>query len=261
MLFRSIEIKNGIYFEKIEITRPFIKLVGESSNKTIISYYDFANDKMIDGSRRGTFRSYTVLVNTNNITIENLTIQNTASPRVEVGPSIALYAEGNNLYFKNIKIMSHQDTLFIGPLPPTPINPNDISSFVGPTEFSKRENGYQHYENCYICGDIDFIFGSGTAFFSHCHVEIVDTNEAYCTAPSTPEGQEFGFVFDRCLFSGKNTNENCGYLARPWRNYAKTIFSFCKYDSTINQNKFHDWGKVESHLTTSFIEYESNYIN
>ncbi len=57
-----IYIKNGIYKERVEITTDNITLIGESANDTIITYDYHASMLMKDGSKRGTFRSYTFLV-------------------------------------------------------------------------------------------------------------------------------------------------------------------------------------------------------
>ena len=72
---------------------------------------------MEDGSKRGTFRSYTFFVNANNFSAFNLTFENSAGFGKKVGQAIAVYAEGDNLIFKNCRMLGHQDTLFTGPLP------------------------------------------------------------------------------------------------------------------------------------------------
>lgn len=72
---------------------------------------------MPDGSKRGTFRSYTFLVYANNFSASNITFENSAGFGDNVGRAIAVYAEGDNITFKHCKILSHQDTLFTGPLP------------------------------------------------------------------------------------------------------------------------------------------------
>lgn len=73
----TIYIKDGLYKEKLVIPSwvKNVQLVGESAEGTIITYDDHANiDKM------GTFRTYTVKVEGNDITFKNLTIENNAAP-------------------------------------------------------------------------------------------------------------------------------------------------------------------------------------
>ena len=45
-----IAIKNGRYYEKLAITKPFITLIGESADKTIITYDTVADTKKPDGT-------------------------------------------------------------------------------------------------------------------------------------------------------------------------------------------------------------------
>lgn len=47
----------------------------------------------------------------------NITFENSAGFGKKVGQAIAVYAEGDDLVFKNCHMLGHQDTLFTGPLP------------------------------------------------------------------------------------------------------------------------------------------------
>ena len=57
----TIFIKNGIYKERVEITANNVTLIGENANDTVITEGFYALMPMEDGSKRGTFRSYTFL--------------------------------------------------------------------------------------------------------------------------------------------------------------------------------------------------------
>lgn len=199
-----IEIAPGIYHEKLTINKPYITLrgMGESSAHTVISYDDYALDLMEDGSKRGTFRTYTLFIDTHDITLQHLTIENASGDSATHGQAIALYADGDRLMIDSCRLLGHQDTLFTGPLPEKERQPG---GFIGPKQFAPRINGRQYYKNCYICGDIDFIFGSATAYFEHCTLEsllrtkasaqsdaLSDTSafpliQGYVTAASTPK--------------------------------------------------------------------------
>ena len=113
----TIFIKNGIYKERVEIKKDNITLIGESKEHTVITEGYYALMTMPDNSRRGTFRSYTFFVNANNFQAFNITFENSAGFGKKVGQAIAVYAEGDNLTFKNCRLLGHQDTLFTGPLP------------------------------------------------------------------------------------------------------------------------------------------------
>ncbi|MFA9377746.1 MAG: pectinesterase family protein [Lachnotalea sp.] len=253
----EIFIKSGTYKERIEITRPNVTLVGEDRESTIITYDYYAKMTMEDGLARRTFRTYSVFLDGKDFTAQNLTFVNSAGLGKEVGQAIAVYAEGDLLTFKNCAFLGSQDTLFTGPLPPKVVEPG---GFTGPKEFAPRINSHQLYENCYIRGDIDFIFGSATAYFDNCEIfsqNIDHEVNGYVTAPSTPEGQEFGYIFNHCHFTSNCPDESV-YLGRPWRNFAKAVFLNCEIDAHIKKEGFHDWNKLDAHQTTYFAEY-NNY--
>lgn len=251
---REIFVKPGIYKERLEIKTDGITIRGESADNTVITYDLYANEILEDGFKRGTFRSYSVFIDADNFTAENITFENSAGLGSKVGQAIAVYAEGDNLLFRCCRLLASQDTLFTGPLPETVIEPR---GFVGPKENAPRINGRQIYEHCFIKGDIDFIFGSSTAYFESC--EIFSQNigrdiNGYVTAPSTPKDQKYGYVFESCKFTS-DCPKNSVYLGRPWRNYAKAVFLNCEYGAHIMEEGFHDWDKKESHDTMFFAEY------
>lgn len=250
---RILHILPGTYCEKLEVTLEGLILEGESAEDTIITYGDYANALMPDGEKRGTFRSYTMLVDAPRVRLENLTIENSAGPQNIVGQAIALYAEGEGIVVKNCRLLGAQDTLFTGPLPPREVEP---SGFRGPKEFAPRINGRQYYENCYICGTVDFIFGSATAYFKNCTLESLPWQEGYVTAGSSPEGQKYGYVFSHCRFVG-GASENSIYLGRPWRDYAKTVILNSYLGAHIRREGWHDWRRERAHGTTFYAEYHN----
>ena len=277
-----LKIAPGKYYEKLEIRRGnlIIEGCGASPEDTELTFDDCARKDHPDGNKYGTFRSYSVFIDAGNITVRNLTISNTSGPEDEAWQAIALYAEGNELRFENVRLCGHQDTLFTGPLPPKEIQPG---GFIGPKQFAPRINGFQYYKNCYICGNVDFIFGSATAFFDDCTIEsiprsillrskakaqtsrdkenIAETKaenksdnktetktkpeeiHGYVTAGSTPEGQEYGYTFRNCRFISKECPADSVYLGRPWRDFAKAVFTDCEIGRHIRAEGFHDWNK------------------
>ena len=254
--FGLIYIKKGCYKERLEIRVPHLTLIGEDAKLTKISMGYYARAPHDDGMKRGTFRSYTVLVDAGDVTFRNLTLENTAGTGPDIGQGLALYADGDRLVFENCRFLGCTDTLFTGPLPPKVIKKD---GFIGPKEFSPRINGRQWYYRCYIEGDVDFIFGSATAFFEEC--EIYSKNRGmdlngFTTAASTAEGQEYGYVFDRCRFTG-----DCGpksvYLGRPWRNFAKTVILRSYLGAHIFDEGWDDWSKPEAHGTIYYGEFEN----
>ena len=253
----TIFIKKGIYKERIEIRKNNITLIGEDTDETINTEGFYARMIMPDGSKRGTFRSYTFLVYADNFSASNITFENSSGFGDNVGQAIAVYAEGDIITFKHCKILGHQDTLFTGPLP---LKEKQPGGFTGPTIDGERKLVHQLYEDCFICCEIDFIFGSATAYFKNCTLFALNRNEpinSYCTAPSTYEGQAFGYVFDNCTFTG-NCPPKSVALSRPWRIHAKVVLLNCEYSDQIIDEGFTDWNKPESHETVYYAEYNGH---
>lgn len=258
-----ILVSPGSYYEKIELRKGNLSIegLGKAQSDTVVYYDDFARKDMPDGSKYGTFRSYSFFIDANNVSLKNLTISNTSGPENEAWQAIALYADGDNLLFENIRLLGHQDTLFTGPLPPKEVQPG---GFIGPKQFDARINGTHLYKNCYICGNVDFIFGSATAVFEGCEIESIPRSGAdkdvqgYVTAASTPEGQDEGYTFRNCRFVSADCPELSVYLGRPWREYAKVIFIGCEIGNHIKDEGFHDWNKPKAHETSYYAVRDSH---
>lgn len=253
----EIAVAKGIYRERLEITTPHITLSGEDAENTVIVYQDYAYDTMPDGEKRGTFRTPSVFIDTHHFTARNITFQNDAGQGDEVGQALAVYADGDVLCFENCRFLGYQDTLFTAPLPLKEMQPG---GFRGPKEFAPRINGRHLYKDCYIEGNIDFIFGGATAYFEGCELFTIRREHqdvcGYVTAASTLEGQEYGYVFNHCRFTS-NCPEQSVYLGRPWRNHAKVVIMNSELGAHICAAGWHDWNKADAWETVFFAEYHN----
>ncbi|MDP3945754.1 MAG: pectate lyase [Lutibacter sp.] len=225
----TIFIKDGIYVEKIKVHEwnTNLSLIGESKEKTIITYDDYFG-KMNLGIN-STFYTYTLLVEANDFYASNLTIQNTSG---EVGQAVALSVFSDKVVIENCNILGNQDTLYVS-----------------------GDGNRQYFKNCYIEGTTDFIFGKATALFENCIIH--SKKNSYITAAATPEGAEFGFVFKNCKLTA-DENVNAVYLGRPWRIYAKTVFINCEMGNHIKPEGWHNWSKPEAEKTAYYAEYQSS---
>lgn len=254
-------LKNGLYKEKVEIYNNNITIVGESKNMVIISNKDFYHKIMSDYNECNTFRTYTLYVGGNNITIENLTIENTATPSVKYGQAVSLHVDGNNFKGNNLIIRSAQDTLFTGPMPS-----DLIERYKGfhLDSHLKGNPSKQIYSNCLIIGDVDFIFGSATALFYKCEIHSLNNSynkfepNGYCCAPSHSIDNKFGYLFYKCNFSCDEGASRV-YLARPWRDYGNAAFIDSIYGSHIVPEGFHNWNGTNRDKTARFYEYSDRY--
>ena len=221
---KVIFVKNGIYKEKLIIPQWLqnIEICGESAEKTIITYDDHANI-----NKMGTFRTYTLKIEANAITLKNLTIENNSA---RLGQAVALHTEGDRLVFVNCRFIGHQDTIYTG-MPATRL----------------------FFKDCYICGTTDFIFGPSTAWFENCTIESLINS--YVTAASTPQEQAYGYVFNNCrLIAAEGVNEV--YLGRPWRDYGYTLFMNCDLGAHIRPEGWHHW-EQHREQTARYLEYNN----
>lgn len=260
----TIHIGEGTYRENLVISRPNLTLLGAGNDKTILVYGLYALEIMPEGDKRGTFRTASVRINTHDFTAKHLTFQNDAGRGSEVGQALALYVDGDRNYFEDCRLLGSQDTLFTAPLPLKEAQPG---GFKGPGEFKPRTQGRHFYKNCYIEGDVDFIFGSGIAYFENCTIFSLARKEpasseptdkvathGYITAASTPEEEPFGYVFKDCKL--ESDCPPCSvYLGRPWREWAKTVFLNCEMGEHIHPLGWNDWKKPHGHFY--YGEYKS----
>lgn len=221
---KVIYIKKGTYKEKLIIPQwvQNIELCGESRDETIITYDDHANI-----NHMGTFRTYTLRVDANNITFKNLTIENNAA---KLGQAVALHTQGDRLTFVNCRFLGNQDTIYTG-----------------------MEGTRLYFDHCYIEGTTDFIFGPSTAWFEQCTIHC--KANSYITAASTPQYIPYGYIFNQCHITvGDNVSKV--YLGRPWRDYGYTLFMHCKLPKQIRPEGWHHWQK-EREQTARYLEYEN----
>jgi pectinesterase len=248
-----IFIRKGIYREKVTINKSNLKIIGDSKENTCTVYDDCALKVMEDGSKMGTFRSYTLYLGGDNLYIENLTIENDAEDGNKAGQAIAVYADGDDIVLDGCRLIGHQDTLFTAPLPKAPKIPG---SFVGPSEHKIYRHHRQMYINCFIQGDIDFIFGSAEALFYNCTIHSNNRKtpiNGYIAAPSTWEHEEKGYLFLKCKFTS-DTNIASVYLARPWRPFGKAEFINCYFGEHILPEYFDYWNDEKNKETARFRE-------
>lgn len=227
----TIYIRNGIYKEKVVIpgSKTMLTMIGEDPEKTVITFDNYANRKNRFGQNMGTSGSSSVYVYANDFTAENLTFENTAG---NVGQAVALFSEGDRMIFRNCRFLGNQDTLY-----------------------THGGNSRQYYENCYIEGTVDFIFGWSTVVFNNCEIHAKRTG-GYLTAASTDQKSPHGYVFMNCKLTADPGIENV-YLGRPWRDYAQTVYIDCDMGEHINPAGWHNWGSADKEKTAYYAEYGS----
>lgn len=221
----KIYVKKGTYKEKLIVPSWLqnVEIIGEDVQNTIITNADHANM-----NNMGTFRTYTVKVEGNHITFRNITIENNAP---KLGQAVALHTEGDCLRFINCRFLGNQDTVYTG---------------VAGTRL--------YFEDCYIEGTTDFIFGPSTAWFENCTIH--SKANSYVTAASTPENIKYGYIFNNCKLTAEEGVDKV-YLGRPWRPYAYTLFMNCELGKHIVKAGWDNWRNPKNEKTARYAEYKN----
>ena len=239
-----IIVRMDEYREKVVVHKSNVRIIGEARDRTVLTWNGCAKDLDESGAEKGTFLSSTLMITGDNVEVENLTIRNDAGDGRKVGQAVAVYAAGDRGVWRNCRMIAHQDTLYCGPLR-IPNVVEDIGARQGRAEaVSRVEDGpethsRQYFEDCYIEGDVDFIFGSYRCWFEKCTL-FMGARGGWYTAANTHKAQPYGFVFHQCRLTGA-CEDGKAFLGRPWRGYARTVFLACEMDAHVAPEGFADW--------------------
>lgn len=225
---KVIFIKNGIYYEKVNISVPNVTLIGESATGTKITY-DAANplavrsaDKVgslatattygTSGSASVTITSAATNFKAANITFENSFDESTTTASNK--SAVAMKCEADQSAFVNCRFIGNQDTLY-------------------------TNKNKQYFYKCYIEGDVDFIFGGAQAVFEQCEIHSVSRSAGFATASSTLNTNNYGFLMLKCNLTSDAGLDGKVYLGRPWQpnyptNYCRAVYKNCNLGSHIN---------------------------
>ena len=227
----TVFIKKGIYKEKLflDSTKKWVTVIGEDKMNTILTYDDHTGKLSPKGDTINTRSSWSFKIVADNFTAENITFQNDAG--FTAGQAVAVEAVGDKAIFRNCRFIGNQDVLF-----------------------TSSEKSRQYYENCYIEGTTDFIFGAATVWFEKCHIH--SKKNSHVTAASTPKEKEFGYIFNECKLTGDTSLHNVS-LGRPWRPYASVVYIKCFIGEHIKPEGWSNWNNTDNYKTTRYAEYKN----
>jgi polygalacturonase len=255
---RAIFIRNGRYREKLTIDRPYVTLIGESRDGTVLTYDAAADTPTPTGGTYGTRGSYTLRIVAPDFRAEHLTVENAFDYPANVAKpdsdrtklrnmqGVALMTDlgSDRATFVDVKFSGYQDTLF----------PN---------------SGRSYFYGCEVWGHVDFIFGAGQAVFDDCDIVSRDrgslTTNGYVTAASTPRSRPYGFVFvnSRLRKERPAMAPNSVTLGRPWHPFAdpgavgSVAFISSWMDDHIGAKGWDRMSSVDSTGTRVWYEPES----
>src|SRR5690625_5873728 len=104
-------------------------MMGESETGTIITYDNYAGRDNGVGGELGTSGSASVFLRANDFRAENLTFENSFDENqdVEGKQAVAVYASGERMYFKNVRFIGNQDTLYTQDRKSTRLNSSHVA--------------------------------------------------------------------------------------------------------------------------------------
>jgi polygalacturonase len=243
----EIIVAPGTYREVLTITKPHITL---RSAHTDASETVVVNDRSA-GANGGTLHSATVNVIADDFFAENITLQNDFNrthPQLPKGSqALALLVRGDRAEFHNVRLLGNQDTVFAGS--------RDCKD--GDTACTPAR---QYFSDCYIEGNVDFIFGDGKAVFDHCEIHSTPHHGGYITAQSKHfPAEDSGFVLNRCTLTGDKAETGDVFLGRPWRPYATVVVLHTEMGAQIDPAGWSEWHMGETHSldTSYYAEFDS----
>jgi pectinesterase len=222
-----IHIKPGTYTEVINIPRvkPFIEFLGDDAATTILTFNNMHYTKGPDGKDLGTSKSASTFVYGPDFLAKKITFQNSAGA---VGQALAINIYADRAVFQNCRFLGWQDTVM-------------------------TNRNRQYFQDCYIAGAVDFIFGAATVYFENC--EIHSLGKGFLTAASTPQTSTHGYVFDHCKITSEAPAGSVK-LGRPWRPFGATIYMNCELAGAIDPTGWDDWGAANQ-KTARYAEYKN----
>jgi pectinesterase len=252
-----VRIKPGTYQKLVNITTPGVELrgMGKQPQDVVLTFNN--SHAMVNG----TWKSASVMVSGDDFYAENLTIENSFErehPKPGTNAqAVALFATGDRQVYRHVRFLGYQDTLYADSktchLAPAQQGGAPIPAVEAPQACAAAR---QYYEDCYIEGHVDFIFGDAKAVFKNCEIHALAHSMDTLTAQSKVyPAEDSGYLFLDCTVTGEEGAVNI-LMGRPWRTYSTVVFVNTDFKAKLNPAGWQEWG---GRLTSSYYaEYKSH---
>ncbi|MEU9442627.1 pectinesterase family protein [Streptomyces sp. NPDC048304] len=207
---RTLVLAPGTYRETVAVdpSRTEMTWIGASENPrdVVIVHDNAAGTPKPGGGTYGTTGSATTTLQADGFTARWITFANdwlrADHPDITGTQAVAVKVQGDRSAFLHCRFLGHQDTLYADSMA--------LSAFAR-----------QYFRNCYVGGDVDFVFGRATAVYEQCRFHTLNRTDltaapyGFVFAPSTAVADPRGFLVVR----GRVTSAapDAYYkLARPW---------------------------------------------
>ncbi|MGX1912894.1 pectinesterase family protein [Streptomyces phaeochromogenes] len=205
----TIVVYPGTYREVVNIPaeKGELTLRGASRDpRAAVVVFDNANGTpRPGGGTHGTAGSATLTSAAPGLTVRDLTLANdwlrADHPDITGTQAVAAYVTGDRSHFERVRFLGYQDTLFA--------DTTALDAF-----------DRQYYRDCYVEGDVDFVFGRARAVFERCQFHTLDRDVAFrpegmVFAPATARANPYGFLAVRCRITS-GAEDTAYKIARPW---------------------------------------------
>ncbi|WP_300729932.1 pectinesterase family protein, partial [uncultured Bacteroides sp.] len=226
-----IFVANGVYKEWLNITKPYIHLIGQDVEKTIVQFtmcrvktegdplaplaWDYSSQNPEYQAKTGLTSSQEslVLIKGSDFHAENISFVNTFGARVEPwgglganGQADAMMTRADRISFYNCKMVSFQDTWWV--------RHNDKDG--------ERDNR-NYADHCWIEGKTDYVYGNGNLLIENSTFFNV-TSGSVMTAGSNYPSNKWGHVMRNCTVDGLPEADGTVFLGRPWQQEPRTLW-------------------------------------
>lgn len=233
----------GVYRERVLIRQAHVTLrsANPDAAKTVIVY-----DTSL-GTQGSLPSIATVTVRRDDFTAENITFQNdfnqTHKQEVRGSQAQALQLGGDRNVLRNVRLLGNQSTLYLS------------AKGCGQATGNPCGTTRTYLSKCLISGNVDFIYGDGTAYFDGCEIHsTVWTGAGFITAQGKHyAGQESQFVFRDCKLTA-DPGVGRVFLGRPWRDLSTVVFLNAEMGAHLAAAGWREWMPGQTHrLDTAYF--------
>ncbi|XP_043710316.1 probable pectinesterase 29 [Telopea speciosissima] len=212
-----ILISADTYSEQVKVPRDKPCVILEGNTGTTISW----------GLHTGADKSATFTAEADNFVAKNMAIMNTYRSLLnDVEQSVAVEVTGDKVSFHACSFYGYQDTLW-------------------------DALGRHYFQNCFIEGAIDFIWGNGQSIYEGCKISILPFAGGQLAGFITAQGRKSanemtGFVFKGgFVFANGNAHS---YLGRAYGAYSRVIWYDIEFSDVIVPEGWSTWNQPQDNL-------------
>ncbi len=248
-----IYIKNGSYNEQVIIpkNKPYIHLIGQDKNKTIIHIKLNVGGQPQEGEADKT-GYWTYSVHNPEGKVYNL-------------KGAVCYVEGDHFFARNISFINDwgvesqngpQALAMSSQADFAAFNECIFRSFQDTWMTTTKNDNHRHYVcNCFIEGAVDYFYGSGDVYVENS--TFYSVREGSVIVAPCHKTSKWGYVIKNCIVDGNEKAANLKRwgtkLGRPWHNAPISVFINTTLNIPLNPQGWMDMGTVPG----LFAEYNT----